>query len=321
MSETRRRFTKEKVELIEQKITEEFNRATGRNCASIKEMVRIYRSSEETPKLDWKRVDEEVGEKSYATKAFSYKQFIDVIVPNNLEQYSPQLLREVEMYLERKLVQKKECIDKITDMEEFNNFKTDIIRDVEERFDLKSPLKPFKKMIDKLRYLITNFVSNHTKCSLNVQRKSEQTENDKPKKRHDIDQSYQRHPVQIQQYKKHSYQSSQSNTYNQQKSHNSAFTPNNYSSLFNFDAGDSNYQSHNQLYQEDMNQLVQSLNNQAKIQEQLTIKNTKILDQVSQISALIKQEECLRKIKQQLQPKETSPDVQSLLETLTQKIM
>ncbi|CAL5996453.1 Hypothetical_protein [Hexamita inflata] len=320
MSETRRRFTKEKVELIEQKITEEFNRATGRNCASIKEMVRIYRSSEETPKLDWKRVDEEVGEKSYATKAFSYKQFIDVIVPNNLEQYSPQLLREVEMYLERKMMQKKEYIESLRSVDEFNAFKTDIIRDVEERFDLKSPLKPFKKMMDKFRYLITNFVSNHTKCLVNFAKKDEYEDiaESKPKKR--VETEYQqRRPVQAPpQYQRQSGYSSHYPSFNQPKSNNSMITPTNYSSLFNFD----DKQGSNQLYQEDMNQLVQNLNNQTRVQEQLTIKNTKILDQVSQISALIQQEECLRQIKQQLQPKEeTQNDVQNLLETLTQKMM
>ncbi|CAL6079098.1 Hypothetical_protein [Hexamita inflata] len=118
--------------------------------------------------INWYQIDQNVGMKSYESKAYSYKRFVDSIVPNILPQYPFDVQDHIEEFI-LNMVKSQE--DTIRNMSEAaaNSFRKELEEIVKRRFNLNgSDLFSYKKQVDKNRYTINQAmkkVRGETVCS------------------------------------------------------------------------------------------------------------------------------------------------------------
>ncbi|CAL6095526.1 Hypothetical_protein [Hexamita inflata] len=104
--------------------------------------------------INWYAIDQNINMRSYESKAYSYKRFVDSIVPNNLPLYPFDVQDKIEEYINGKV---KSLQNTIKNMSEAvaNNFRKELEQDVKQLFGLKgSDFYSYKKQVDKNRYTI-----------------------------------------------------------------------------------------------------------------------------------------------------------------------
>ncbi|CAL6025880.1 Hypothetical_protein [Hexamita inflata] len=118
--------------------------------------------------INWYAIDQNVGMKSYESKAYSYKRFVDSIVPNNLPLYPFDVQDNIEEFILNMVKSQENTIRNMSEAAA-NSFRKELEEIVKRRFNLNgSDLFSYKKQVDKNRYTINQAmkkVRGETVCS------------------------------------------------------------------------------------------------------------------------------------------------------------
>ncbi|CAL5970916.1 Hypothetical_protein [Hexamita inflata] len=116
--------------------------------------------------VNWRQIDTELKQlfpqlPYYPSKAYSYRAFWDVIVPNQLPPYSPRKFEQIEQFIRLQISQNYQRILLMT-RNTASVFRKDLEQQVKEVFELDSTNVEYsyKKLCDKIR--------NHIQSRLNV---------------------------------------------------------------------------------------------------------------------------------------------------------
>ncbi|CAL6025916.1 Hypothetical_protein [Hexamita inflata] len=106
-------------------------------------------------KINWYKIDQNVQMKSYQSKSYSYRRFVDVIIPNILPPYPPEIQMEMNKVIKSEIGKQWEYLTQMN-RNDLTMYRKQLEQQIKQQFDLKgTDLYSFKKQIDKNRYTIT----------------------------------------------------------------------------------------------------------------------------------------------------------------------
>ncbi|CAL6014830.1 Hypothetical_protein [Hexamita inflata] len=110
--------------------------------------------------INWRKIDVTLRQMIieipiYKSKAYSYRVFHDVIIPNHLPPYPPQKLAQLLKYIEQQILINSQAIKKMSNSDA-KTFRKDLEKQVKEQFQLMSTnvQYAYKKLSDKIRNYI-----------------------------------------------------------------------------------------------------------------------------------------------------------------------
>ncbi|CAL5972794.1 Hypothetical_protein [Hexamita inflata] len=126
------------------------------------------RSIKRTRTVKWTEIDKVLGLK-YATKSYSYKRFIDVILPNLLPPCPDEIVNPIIKYYEGLVLMQLDLQDKAKLQSGVNDLTKKICEQTKTQFGLCSSEKySYKKLIDKINYGVEQCIIECCNAPLNA---------------------------------------------------------------------------------------------------------------------------------------------------------
>ncbi|CAL6013964.1 Hypothetical_protein [Hexamita inflata] len=129
------------------------------NVQSKPEVLSLYNQNQKkfNKSINWRQIDQTIGQQGYPTKSYSYRRFHDVIVPNSIHKFPVEMRKQIVNFVSQKFAAE---------------FKTDWSEDemTAQRIALKNQaIKEFKlleqastynyqSVVSKINYLILNLI-------------------------------------------------------------------------------------------------------------------------------------------------------------------
>ncbi|CAL6079060.1 Hypothetical_protein [Hexamita inflata] len=106
-------------------------------------------------KINWYKIDQNIQMKSYQSKSYSYRRFVDVIIPNILPPYPLEIQMEMNKVIKSEISKQWENLTQMNE-KDLTAYRKQLEQQIKQQFDLKgTDLYSFKKQIDKNRYTIS----------------------------------------------------------------------------------------------------------------------------------------------------------------------
>ncbi|CAL6025992.1 Hypothetical_protein [Hexamita inflata] len=74
------------------------------NVQSKPEVLSLYNQNQKkfNKSINWRQIDQTIGQQGYPTKSYSYRRFHDVIVPNSLHDFPVETLEQIDNFVAQK---------------------------------------------------------------------------------------------------------------------------------------------------------------------------------------------------------------------------
>ncbi|CAL6111333.1 Hypothetical_protein [Hexamita inflata] len=74
------------------------------NVQSKPEVLSLYNQNQKNfnKSINWKQIDETIGQKSHPTKSYSYRRFHDIIAPNSLHNFPVETQEQIDNFVSQK---------------------------------------------------------------------------------------------------------------------------------------------------------------------------------------------------------------------------
>ncbi|CAL6013892.1 Hypothetical_protein [Hexamita inflata] len=121
------------------------------------EQLAVYflNSKNSMNKINWYKIDQNIQMKSYQSKSYSYRRFVDVIIPNILPPYPQEIQMEMNKVIKSEISKQWENLTQMNE-KDLTAYRKQLEQQIKQQFDLKgTDLYSFKKQIDKNRYTIS----------------------------------------------------------------------------------------------------------------------------------------------------------------------
>ncbi|CAL6013962.1 Hypothetical_protein [Hexamita inflata] len=121
------------------------------------------------PQINWQKIDQQLGVCPYQSKARTHHRFFSVLLPNSLTEYDLQFQKDISDYISKQLEEHQLHINSLEQTER-DTFRKELEARVKEKFKLSAnDLFSFKKLVDRNRHQIINFIKKLKPQTENVQ--------------------------------------------------------------------------------------------------------------------------------------------------------
>ncbi|CAL5974198.1 Hypothetical_protein [Hexamita inflata] len=129
----------------------------GNNLEAVRYFLQNRELIARNRSINWPALDETIGH-TYQTKSYSYKRFMDVIVPNVLPRYPLEIQESVERFIHVKVQRAHNAIQHMNEVQT-SNFVKELEQEVKQQFGLTgSDMYSYKRQVDKNRHTIRSAI-------------------------------------------------------------------------------------------------------------------------------------------------------------------